>query len=74
MPTSIISTIRTLRGTRKIWRFPAAGDPGRGISLLFFCGGDDGAGFDVQVLTTAMRRATLLHGVASFFFKPCLSP
>ncbi len=23
---------------------------------------------DVQVLTTAMRRATLLHGIGSFFF------
>ena len=25
---------------------------------------------DVQVLSTAMRRATLAHGVVSFFYKP----
>ena len=49
--------------------FPGRGDPGPWEFLYYsFVVGMTAQVSDVQVRTTVMRRATLLHGVASFFF------
>ncbi len=49
--------------------FPGRGDPGPWDFLYYsFVVGMTAQVSDVQVRTTVMRRATLLHGVASFFF------
>ncbi|HVV28256.1 MAG TPA: DUF1345 domain-containing protein [Rhizomicrobium sp.] len=49
--------------------FPGGGDPGPWEFLYYaFVVGMTAQVSDVQVKTTAMRRATLLHGIVSFFF------
>ena len=49
--------------------FPGRGDPGMWDFLYYsFVVGMTAQVSDVQVRTTVMRRATLLHGVVSFFF------
>ena len=49
--------------------FPGRGDPGPWDFLYYsFVVGMTAQVSDVQVRTTVMRRATLLHGVVSFFF------
>lgn len=49
--------------------FPGRGDPGPWDFLYFsFVIGMTAQVSDVQVKQTAMRRAVLLHGIASFFF------
>lgn len=49
--------------------FPGRGDPGPWDFLYYsFVVGMTCQVSDVQVRTTVMRRATLLHGVVSFFF------
>lgn len=56
-------------GDEKDLAFPGGGDPGPWDFLYYsFVVGMTAQVSDVQVLTTAMRRATLLHGVVSFFF------
>ncbi|HWX89057.1 MAG TPA: DUF1345 domain-containing protein [Rhizomicrobium sp.] len=60
-------------GDEKDLAFPGGGDPGPWDFLYYsFVVGMTAQVSDVQVLTTAMRRATLLHGVASFFFNTVL--
>ena len=69
MPTSIISTIPICAGDEKDLDFPGQGDPGAWDFLYYsFVVGMTAQVSDVQVTTTVMRRATLLHGVVSFFF------
>jgi uncharacterized membrane protein len=49
--------------------FPGGGDPGPWDFLYYsFVVGMTAQVSDVQVLTTAMRRTTLYHGLISFFF------
>jgi uncharacterized membrane protein len=49
--------------------FPGRGDPGAWDFLYYsFVVGMTAQVSDVQVRTSVMRRATLFHGVASFFF------
>jgi uncharacterized membrane protein len=49
--------------------FPGRGDPGPWDFLYYsFVVGMTAQVSDVQVRTTVMRRATLIHGVVSFFF------
>ncbi len=50
-------------------KFPGRGDPGVWDFLYYsFVVGMTAQVSDVQVRTTVMRRATLAHGVVSFFF------
>lgn len=57
------------RGDGRDLRFPGGGDPGPWDFLYYsFVVGMTAQVSDVAVTTTAMRRATLLHGVISFFF------
>ncbi|HET7084568.1 MAG TPA: DUF1345 domain-containing protein [Rhizomicrobium sp.] len=57
------------QGDGKDLDFPGGGDPGPWDFLYYsFVVGMTAQVSDVQVLTTVMRRATLLHGVVSFFF------
>ncbi|HWY64018.1 MAG TPA: DUF1345 domain-containing protein [Rhizomicrobium sp.] len=56
-------------GDEKDLAFPGQGDPGSWDFLYYsFVVGMTAQVSDVQVLTTVMRRATLLHGIVSFFF------
>jgi uncharacterized membrane protein len=56
-------------GDEKDLDFPGKGDPGSWDFLYYsFVVGMTSQVSDVQVLTTVMRRATLLHGIVSFFF------
>ncbi len=58
-----------VEGDEKDLAFPGRGDPGPWDFLYYsFVVGMTAQVSDVQVLTTAMRRTTLLHGVVSFFF------
>jgi uncharacterized membrane protein len=60
-------------GDEKDLAFPGGRDPAPWDFLYYsFVVGMTAQVSDVQVLTTAMRRATLLHGVASFFFNTVL--
>ncbi len=71
MPTSIISDDPDIEGaTRRTWTFLVAASRARGIFfIILFVVGMTCQVSDVQVLiTTVMRRATILHGVVSFFF------
>jgi len=57
------------QGDEKDLAFPGGGDPGPWDFLYYsFVVGMTAQVSDVQILTTAMRRATLLHGLLSFFF------
>lgn len=54
-------------------KFPGSGEPGAVDFLYFsFVVGMTAQVSDVQVLTTPMRRATLVHSIVSFFFNTCL--
>jgi uncharacterized membrane protein len=56
-------------GDEKDLTFPGHGDPGPWEFLYYsFVVGMTCQVSDVQVLTSVMRRATLLHGIVSFFF------
>jgi uncharacterized membrane protein len=56
-------------GDEKDLAFPGKGDPGPWDFLYYaFVVGMTAQVSDVQVLTTAMRKATLFHGLISFFF------
>ncbi len=58
-----------IEGDEKDLDFPGRGDPGAWDFLYYsFVVGMTAQVSDVQVRTTVMRRATLFHGVASFFF------
>jgi uncharacterized membrane protein len=58
-----------IEGDEKDLDFPGRGDPGPWDFLYYsFVVGMTAQVSDVQVRTTVMRRATLLHGVVSFFF------
>jgi uncharacterized membrane protein len=58
-----------VQGDEKDLAFPGGGDPGPWDFLYYsFVVGMTAQVSDVQVLTTAMRRTTLFHGVISFFF------
>jgi uncharacterized membrane protein len=58
-----------VQGDEKDLAFPGGGDPGPWDFLYYsFVVGMTAQVSDVQVLTTAMRRTTLFHGVVSFFF------
>ena len=58
-----------IEGDEKDLDFPGRGDPGAWDFLYYsFVVGMTAQVSDVQVRTTVMRRATLLHGVVSFFF------
>jgi uncharacterized membrane protein len=58
-----------VEGDEKDLDFPGRGDPGPWDFLYYsFVVGMTAQVSDVQVRTTVMRRATLLHGVVSFFF------
>ena len=58
-----------VQGDEKDLEFPGSGDPGPWDFLYYsFVVGMTAQVSDVQVLTTVMRRATLLHGIVSFFF------
>lgn len=60
-------------GKTKALKFPGAGEPGTWDFLYFsFVVGMTAQVSDVQVLTTAMRRSTLIHSVVSFFFNTVL--
>jgi uncharacterized membrane protein len=60
-------------GKTKALKFPGRGDPGAVDFLYFsFVVGMTAQVSDVQVLTTAMRRATLVHSIVSFFFNTVL--
>ena len=54
-------------------KFPGSDEPGA-IDFLYysFVVGMTAQVSDVQVLTTPMRRATLVHSIVSFFFNTCL--
>ncbi|MBW8708876.1 MAG: DUF1345 domain-containing protein [Alphaproteobacteria bacterium] len=55
-------------GDEKDLAFPGRGDPGMWDFLYYsFVVGMTAQVSDVQVCTTVMRRATLMHGVVSFF-------
>jgi len=57
------------QGDEKDLAFPGGQDPGMWDFLYYsFVVGMTAQVSDVQILTTAMRRATLLHGLLSFFF------
>lgn len=57
------------KGDEKDLDFPGRGDPGMWDFLYYsFVVGMTAQVSDVQVRTTVMRRATLFHGVVSFFF------
>jgi uncharacterized membrane protein len=54
-------------------KFPGQGEPGAVDFLYFsFVVGMTAQVSDVQVLTTPMRRATLVHSIVSFFFNTVL--
>jgi len=56
-------------GDEKDLQFPGGRDPGAWDFLYYsFVVGMTAQVSDVQITTTAMRRATLLHGIVSFFF------
>ena len=56
-------------GDEKDLLFPGNGDPGPWDFLYYsFVVGMTAQVSDVQVTTTEMRKATLFHGVVSFFF------
>jgi uncharacterized membrane protein len=58
-----------VQGDEKDLAFPGGRDPGPWDFLYYsFVVGMTAQVSDVQVLTTAMRRTTLFHGVISFFF------
>jgi uncharacterized membrane protein len=58
-----------IKGDEKDLGFPGRGDPGPWDFLYYsFVVGMTCQVSDVQVRTTVMRRATMLHGVVSFFF------
>ena len=58
-----------IQGDEKDLDFPGGRDPGPWDFLYYsFVVGMTAQVSDVQVRTTVMRRATLLHGVLSFFF------
>lgn len=58
-----------IQGDEKDLIFPGGGDPGPWDFLYYsFVVGMTAQVSDVQVQTTAMRRATLFHGMISFFF------
>jgi len=60
-------------GKTKALKFPGSGEPGAMDFLYFsFVVGMTAQVSDVQVLTTPMRRATLVHSVVSFFFNTVL--
>ena len=57
------------QGDEKDLEFPGGGDPGPWDFLYYsFVVGMTAQVSDVQVTTTAMRKATLFHGLVSFFF------
>lgn len=54
-------------------KFPGQGEPGAMDFLYFsFVVGMTAQVSDVQVLTTSMRRSTLVHSIVSFFFNTVL--
>ena len=58
-----------VQGDEKDLLFPGKGDPGPWDFLYYsFVVGMTAQVSDVQVATTEMRKATLFHGVVSFFF------
>ncbi|HEX4270387.1 MAG TPA: DUF1345 domain-containing protein, partial [Rhizomicrobium sp.] len=58
-----------IEGDEKDLDFPGRGQPGPWDFLYYsFVVGMTAQVSDVQVRTTVMRRATMLHGVVSFFF------
>jgi len=58
-----------IEGDEKDLEFPGRGQPGPWDFLYYsFVVGMTAQVSDVQVRTTVMRRATLFHGVVSFFF------
>jgi len=58
-----------VEGDEKDLAFPGKGDPGPWDFLYYsFVVGMTAQVSDVKVLTTAMRRTTLFHGLVSFFF------
>ena len=58
-----------IEGDEKDLEFPGRGQPGTWDFLYYsFVVGMTAQVSDVQVRTTVMRRATMLHGVVSFFF------
>lgn len=58
-----------IEGDEKDLAFPGGGQPGPWDFLYYsFVVGMTAQVSDVQVRTTVMRRATLMHGVVSFFF------
>jgi len=58
-----------VQGDEKDLLFPGSGDPGPWDFLYYsFVVGMTAQVSDVQVVTTEMRKATLFHGVVSFFF------
>ena len=58
-----------IEGDEKDLDFPGKGQPGPWDFLYYsFVVGMTAQVSDVQVTTTVMRRATMLHGVVSFFF------
>src|SRR6185312_5261297 len=58
-----------VQGDEKDLSFPGDGDPGPWDFLYYsFVVGMTAQVSDVQVTTTEMRKATLFHGVVSFFF------
>jgi len=58
-----------VQGDEKDLLFPGNGDPGPWDFLYYsFVVGMTAQVSDVQVVTTEMRKLTLLHGVVSFFF------
>jgi uncharacterized membrane protein len=58
-----------IEGDEKDLDFPGGGQPGPWDFLYYsFVVGMTAQVSDVQVRTTVMRRATMLHGVVSFFF------
>jgi uncharacterized membrane protein len=60
-------------GDGKDLLFPGGGDPGPWDFLYYsFVVGMTAQVSDVQITTTVMRRATMLHGIVSFFFNTVL--
>ena len=58
-----------VQGDEKDLLFPGGGDPGPWDFLYYsFVVGMTAQVSDVQVVTTDMRKATLFHGIVSFFF------
>ena len=61
------------RGQGDGFQFPGKGDPDAGDFLYAsFTIGMTAQVSDVQVATREMRRAVLVHGVASFFYNTCI--